>query len=144
MLKWVLIKVSRTIKNNLHESQLLIRRYFIQLSQESEMCNFEMICSFEQQCNTHLVQLGEYKKQIVTNPVLILSNFLFVFSWCLLEINCTGYFTPFAAQLIMSSSKDILDLTELEKSYRQIRRNFENCITSLLILSVASLNTLLR
>ena len=144
MLIWVPIKVSRTIKDNLHESQLLIRSYFIQLSQEFEMCDFEMICTLEQQSNTHLIQLGEHKKQIVTNPVLILSNFLFVFSWCLLEINCTGYFTPFAAQLIMSSSKDILDLTELEKSYWQIRRKFKDGCGCLLILTVASLNTLLR
>ena len=144
MLKWVLIKVSRTIKDNLHESQLLIRRYFIQLCQEFKMCNFKMISSFEDQCNTHLVQLGEHKKQIVTKPLLILRNFLFAFSWCLFEISCTVYITPLASQLFVSGSKDILDLTEPEKSYWQIRRKFKHGCSCLLILCVASLNTLLR
>ena len=144
MLKRVLIKVSRTIKDNLHESQLLIRSYFIQLSQESEMCDFEMICTLEQQSNTQLIQLGEHKKQIVTNPVLILSDFLFAFSWCLSEIGCTADITPLATQLFMSSNKNILNLTELEKSYWQIRRKFKDGCGCLLILTVASLNTLLR
>jgi hypothetical protein len=76
-----------------------------------------MICSLEQQCNTHLVQLVEHKKQVVTNPVLILSDFLFVLSWWLFEIICSADITPLATQLIISSRKDILDLTKPKKSY---------------------------